>query len=406
MNIPETKKIHKKRHCTYKKKAITLDAHHNEKIQEFSDEQRIEKLEKEKILINKGLQKLQKDLEKTTNPSEQNAINNQIFKKETKISEIDSKISVYKNCEDEIEYYTNTGDILFEYYESTQNEVVVDDEKPKKTKSILQFLTDNKKEDIISNITDKKENEHNRGNLLDSYLAMTDKNYINDNVIQIPVSYCEYCKAGSMVVFSNEGIAYCKDCSSIQKVITDNDKPSYKDPPQEISYFAYARINHFVEWLANSTGSETTSIPDSVFDTIRLELKKNRVTNLQNITHKQIKAVLKKYKDQKLSKYYEHVPYIWSRITGKQNPNISPELQELLKNMFKEMQVPYLKHSHAKRKNWMSYSYTLYKLLQMLGENHLLKHFSLLKSREKLHEQEKIWKKICEELGWKFIRSI
>jgi hypothetical protein len=29
-----------------------------------------------------------------------------------------------------------------------------------------------------------------------------------------------------------------------------------------------------------------------------------------------------------------------------------------------------------------------------------------LKSREKLHLQDQIWKKICEELNWQFIESI
>jgi hypothetical protein len=35
-----------------------------------------------------------------------------------------------------------------------------------------------------------------------------------------------------------------------------------------------------------------------------------------------------------------------------------------------------------------------------------LKYFPLLKSRDKLHQQEQIWKKICDDLGWKFVRSI
>ena len=33
-------------------------------------------------------------------------------------------------------------------------------------------------------------------------------------------------------------------------IFADSDKPSYKDPPKEISYFKYKRINHFNEWLA------------------------------------------------------------------------------------------------------------------------------------------------------------
>lgn len=120
------------------------------------------------------------------------------------------------------------------------------------------------------------------------------------------------------------------------------------------------------------------------------------------ITRKKMREILKSLKINK----YEHIPYIINRITGIPNPHFTPELEEQLRNMFKETQVPYLKHAPVNRKNFLSYSYTLYKLLQILGEHHYLKFFPLLKSRDKLHQQEQIWQKICEDLGWTFYRSI
>ena len=38
--------------------------------------------------------------------------------------------------------------------------------------------------------------------------------------------------------------------------------------------------------------------------------------------------------------------------------------------------------------------------------NEFLDSFPLLKSREKLHQQDIIWKQICEFLNWEFIKSI
>ena len=35
-----------------------------------------------------------------------------------------------------------------------------------------------------------------------------------------------------------------------------------------------------------------------------------------------------------------------------------------------------------------------------------LKSFPLLKSREKLYDQDQIWEKICKDLNWEFIKSI
>ena len=54
----------------------------------------------------------------------------------------------------------------------------------------------------------------------------------------------------------------------VDYIVIDSDKPSYKDPPKEISYFAYKRINHFNEWLAQFQFKETTDIPQELYDQI------------------------------------------------------------------------------------------------------------------------------------------
>ena len=66
----------------------------------------------------------------------------------------------------------------------------------------------------------------------------------------------------------------CPSCAHQEKILLDSDKPSYKEPPREISYFAYKRINHFNEWLAQFQAKESTDIPKSVYDKIKAEIKK------------------------------------------------------------------------------------------------------------------------------------
>ena len=58
-----------------------------------------------------------------------------------------------------------------------------------------------------------------------------------------------------------------------QKAIIDSNKPSYKNPPNEVAYFSYKRINHFNEWLAQFQAKESTDIPSDVYDKIILEIK-------------------------------------------------------------------------------------------------------------------------------------
>ena len=67
-------------------------------------------------------------------------------------------------------------------------------------------------------------------------------------------------------------------------------KPSYKEPPKEVCFYAYKRINHFREILAQFQAKETTQIPDEVFENIKSTKKGICLNN----TNKKAKDILKK----------------------------------------------------------------------------------------------------------------
>ena len=85
----------------------------------------------------------------------------------------------------------------------------------------------------------------------------------------------------------------CKKCGDISYIVIDSDKPSYKDPPKEVCYFAYKRINHFNEWLAQFQAKETTDIPKELYDQILIEIKKERIDNMSKLTQSKIREILK-----------------------------------------------------------------------------------------------------------------
>lgn len=148
---------------------------------------------------------------------------------------------------------------------------------------------------------------------------------------------------------------------------------------------------------------EKTDISAEIFDKLQKEIKKERITNLSTLTHAKVRAYLKKLG---YNKYYEHIPHIICRLNGKKPPTITPEIEEKLRQMFKEIQEPFVKHRPKDRKNFLSYSYVLHKFVELLSQDELLVLFPLLKSREKLYEQDKIWKCICADLKWEFIKSV
>ena len=59
-----------------------------------------------------------------------------------------------------------------------------------------------------------------------------------------------------MTVYHSEGYQICSSCGNQEHILIESDKPSFKDPPLEVCYFSYKRINHFNEWLAQFQAKE------------------------------------------------------------------------------------------------------------------------------------------------------
>ena len=389
---------------------VTLDAIHNNKMKEFTAEQNdVKKMEMELLLLNKKYEKLAKRPQADLSVTE---LENKLVFKE-KIAELTEKISDVKTNKTNVEYFLNTGDLLFQYYTITDDIASgnVKRNKIKKiqnTKSVMEYFKSNSGESSSDSSDDETQNKKifnnsysSRANIYDKYMVKTDKNFIMKNETS-NIDVCTTCGV-EKTLYISYGKLICNQCGEETTIVIDSDKPSYKDPPREVSYFAYKRINHFNEWLAQFQAKESTDIPQDVYDNIIIELKKERITNMADLTPKKLREILKKLKK---NKYYEHIPHIINKLNGIPPPVMSRETEEELRRMFKEIQIPFHKYCPPNRKNFLSYSYVLHKFVQLLELDEYLKCFMLLKSREKLHQQDQIWKNICAHLKWQYIPSI
>ena len=133
-----------------------------------------------------------------------------------------------------------------------------------------------------------------------------------------------------------------------------------------------------------------------------IEIKKEKLVN-KRIKPEKMKDILKNLE---LSNYYEHVQHIINKVTGAPPPKVTREVEEKLREMFRQMQTPFALYCPAERKNFLNYAYTLYKCCELLELDDFLPCFPLLKSTQKLQDQDVIWKKICNYLDWQFIPSI
>jgi hypothetical protein len=241
-----------------------------------------------------------------------------------------------------------------------------------------------------------------KGKLYNQYMSIIQKDYIIENNEEESLDICEVCNA-EMLLNQNMGTLICPNCGFQDFILIDSDKPSYKDPPKEMTSFCYKRINHLNEFLAQFQAKETTDIDEDIYNEILVEINKERINNMADLTPEKLRIILRKIKR---NDYYEHIPYIINQLNGLPPPVISPEVEEIIRNMFKEVQIPFDLYCPTKRKNFLSYNFVMYKFFELLELDEYLKSFQLLKSRTKLYQQDIIWKNICTYLSWEFIPSL
>ena len=370
-----------------KQNAITLDNKHKEFINEFAKDEnsRIPELENEKNKIKNQL-----------NDSE--IIIELKLELMDKLKEINTKIKELKKKKKE--YFLDNSKYIFEYFENKKN---ISNEET----NIANNKINNSKNKILNNFFKIKQpsnlenNNEKSNNIVQKYLSNIDDMFLDINSYIYPTDICKFCNKGELLPLEDEGVLMCNACNRYVPYLIENEKPSYKEPPKEVCFYAYKRINHFKEILSQFQGKETTQIPPDVIENIKLQIKKERI-ELSEISNIKTKEILKKLG---YNKYYEHIPFIKDKL-GIKPPIMSSELEETLCNLFIELQSPYSKFCPDDRVNFLNYYYTAYKLCELLGETQYLEHFPMLKDKEKRVEQDNIWKKICAELNWEFIPTI
>jgi hypothetical protein len=355
----------------------TLDTKHKDYLTEFEwiEQQRIPELNEQIREDHKKIKELKQQGKHTID--NQMELYDRIKNSKKEINELNGK---------KTSYYLDNAKHIFDYYDSKK-----------------QFTQGNNQVKVLYSffkVKPEDEDEKTHDNYIKKY--MTNINEISVDLDDYKEETAQYCDCGGELVQEEQaGRAICKKCFKQEIYLVEFDKPTYKEPPKEVSFYAYKRINHFREILAQFQAKETTYIPDEVIENIQHQIRKERIT-LDQLTNNKTKHILKNLG---YNKYYEHIPFIKDKL-GIKPPVMSPELEERLCGLFYDIQRPYTKHCPDGRVNFLNYYYVLYKMCELLGETQFLPHFPMLKDRVKRIEQDEIWRKICEELDWEFISTV
>lgn len=164
---------------------------------------------------------------------------------------------------------------------------------------------------------------------------------------------------------------------------------------------SYIRLNYFKEWIQRIQGRNKHLIPSTVLHQIGLEFKKQNKP-FDELTLDDVYSILKQLH---LPIYYDETHSILKYFNPMAIPPFTPEFENTLLSMFKEIQEPFKLHCPKDRKSFLPYSYILYKLLQLLKREDCLKYIPIIRSTTKINECDFLWNLICKDLKWEFIET-
>lgn len=296
-------------------------------------------------------------------------------------------------------YLLDNAKYIFHYYEDKQKTSI--GYNVKDTSTINHFFKIKGKNDESSDVNSEKYKQSKK--LYQEYWKNVNGEIPNLQDYILSCHNCLICNQGELIPLEEEGVLICNnvECGKFVVNIIDNQKPLNKEMPNEVSYTAYIRLNHFKEILSQFQAKETTKIPDELFDAVRNRIVKER-KELKEVNYAEMRSILSTLG---YNKYFEHIQYINS-ILGIKPPVMDEELHETLCVLFIEIQQPWALFCPTNRTNFFNYTYILCQLCVLLDQKQYLPYIPMMKDRIKQLEQDMIWKDVCVYLDWEYFPTV
>nr|XP_004205627.1 uncharacterized protein LOC101235145 [Hydra vulgaris] len=228
-----------------------------------------------------------------------------------------------------------------------------------------------------------------------------DKEYACANSKNPFTKKCKTCNVDKIIIYNESKLA-CAICGDSDNIVIDSDMPLQRETFAEKPKSHYKRLGHCIEKLNQFLCKSTANVHERVFKVLEEEIEKHNLIK-KDITIRFIEAMMKKHH---LSDFYENIMYIYSKITGKRPQTITVGEYELVLKIFIEAEEVYeKKYKPPNRENFLKYTFVLNKIFLAIGRRDVAEHFKLLKSPEKLKQQERVWRKICIDIGRKYCSS-
>ena len=350
------------------------------------------------VIENETIPKLQEDKAKLQTILKQTKLYSDDYHEyKEKLEDIKTEIKTLKRQKKD--YLLQNSKYIFNYYEEKQK--ISSGSNMIDSNTINRFFKIKGTNEESSDINNDKYKSSKQ--IYQQYWKNVDGDIIHLQEYVIDSDTCLLCNQGELIPLEEEGVLICNNvnCGKFMIHIVENQKPLNKEMPNEVSYTAYIRLNHFKEILSQFQAKETTRIPDDVLDAVKNRIKKER-KEMSEMNYTEMRNILSILG---YNKYFEHIQYINS-ILGIRPPIMDEELIETLCVLFIEIQQPWAIYCPINRTNFFNYTYILCQLCVLLDQTQYLPFIPMMKDRIKQLEQDMIWKKVCDHLDWEYFPTV
>src|SRR3989338_7819939 len=213
-----------------------------------------------------------------------------------------------------------------------------------------------------------------------------------------PPEMCEDCDV-QMEIARDQPIMLCPLCHATHHFFDTTS--SYYTKTADVSRSSHERIEHFVKvYLQKFQAKERFEVPGDVLMQVMVELRSEEHTP-KEVTVTDVRECVRELK---LSDYYYYTSQIYAKILNKPPPCLSDMQYQKILTCIKAIQVPF-ELAPKDRHNFLSYSYCMHKICELLGYNDFLEFFPILRGEKNKQKHDAIWQFICTYLNWEFRKS-
>ena len=212
---------------------------------------------------------------------------------------------------------------------------------------------------------------------------------------------CSRCSSMSLVFDTPKATLSCEDCGNVVPW-QDPCQRQWEDRLVRVHTGDYKRVNYFKTRLECVQAKERLDIDDDdnpIMPALRAEMVAQGYTP-EKLTHHKVRVMLGTIRGG--NTMYMHTQLLKVRLGGPQPPQMSPDQEARIIELFHDVERAFLETKDSDRQNIIGVPYLIFKLCEQEQYDDFLPEISMFVDEGKIRQHDEMFKRVCDFLGWEF----